>query len=42
MQDMKGLGKMQLGFGATHSSPFRDTVARGILTGTGMFGKPQS
>jgi len=26
-------------FGATHSSPFRDTVARGILTGIGMLGK---
>ena len=25
-------------FNTTFSSPFRDTVARGILTGTGMMG----
>jgi len=25
--------------GGTHTSPFRETVARGMLTGVGLFGK---
>ena len=26
-------------FGGTHTSPFRETVARGMLTGVGLLGK---
>lgn len=26
-------------FNATHTSPFRDTVARGMVTGVGLLGK---
>lgn len=33
------MGQTKYKFNATHTSPFRETVARGMVTGVGLLGK---
>jgi hypothetical protein len=33
------MGQSKYRFNATHTSPFRETVARGMVTGVGLLGK---
>ena len=33
------MGQSKFRFNATHTSPFRETVARGMMTGVGLLGK---